>query len=104
MKKVAFKMQLKPGKEEEYKRRHDEIWPELRDALKDAGIYDYTIFLEQESGSLFAVQMLEEGHKAVSLPDLPVMKKWWNYMKDLMEVHPDNSPVTTTLTEVFHMD
>lgn len=97
-------MQLKPGYEEEYKRRHDEIWPELQKALKDAGIHDYTIWLERETGSLFAVQKLEEGHKAGALPDLPVMKRWWEYMKDIMEVNPDNSPVTTSLTKVFHME
>ena len=44
MKRVAFTMQLKPGQKEEYKKRHDEIWPELKQLLKQAGISEYSIF------------------------------------------------------------
>ena len=97
-------MKLRPGCEAEYKKRHDEIWPELIEALKDAGIYDYSIYLDEDSGTLFAVQKLEEGHTTDHLPELPIMQKWWDYMKDLMEVNPDNSPVVTPLKQVFHLD
>ncbi|MEX0771474.1 MAG: L-rhamnose mutarotase [Balneolaceae bacterium] len=97
-------MKLKPGCEEEYKKRHDEIWPELLQALKDAGIHDYSIFLDEETGTLIAVQKLEEDHSAGRLPELPVMQKWWDHMKDLMTVHPDHSPEVTYLRKVFHMD
>lgn len=100
----AFKMQLKPGFEAEYKKRHDEIWPELSAALSDAGISDYSIFLDEETLTLFAVQKLADGHTAGALPDHPVVKRWWAYMADLMEVNPDNSPVTRPLREVFHAD
>lgn len=100
----AFKMQLKSGNIEEYKKRHDEIWPELYQALKQEGIHDYSIFLDEETLSLFAVQKLEPDFNEERLRSLPIMKKWWEYMKDLMEVHSDNSPIAKPLEEVFHMD
>ncbi len=99
----AFKMKLKPGHEEEYKRRHDALWPELADALKQAGISDYAIFLDEETLTLFAVQKLAEGHRADTLPDHPVVKKWWAYMADIMETNPDNSPAWEPLREVFYL-
>jgi L-rhamnose mutarotase len=97
-------MQLKPGFEAEYRKRHDEIWPELSAALSEAGISDYSIFLDEETLTLFAVQKLADGHTADALPDHPVVKRWWAYMADLMEVNPDYSPVTRPLKEVFHAD
>lgn len=100
----AFKMQLKPGNVEEYKKRHDELWPELFNALKKEGISDYSIFLDEETLSLFAVQKLDANFNEERLRTQPIMKKWWNYMKDLMEVHPDHSPVAKPLKEIFHMD
>ena len=100
----AFKMKLKPGFEEEYKKRHDEIWPELSKVLKDAGVFDYSIYLDEETLTLFAFQKLEDNHHADRLPEDPIVKKWWAYMKDIMETNPDNSPVETDLKEVFHMD
>ena len=103
MQKVAFTMQLKPGVVEEYKKRHDEIWPELSEALTAAGISDYSIFLEASTGKLFAVQWLADPHTADQLPQLPIMKKWWAYMADIMEVNPDNSPVSIPLEEVFYL-
>ncbi len=100
----AFKMKLKPGFEAEYQKRHDEIWPELSKALTEAGIHDYSIFLDEETLTLFAVQKLDDDHTSDKLPDLPIMKKWWDYMADLMETNEDNSPVAVPLTEVFHME
>lgn len=97
-------MKLKPGFEEEYKKRHDEIWPELKAALKDAGIYDYAIFLEEETHTLFAVHKLKEGNSADNLPELPIMKKWWDYMSDIMEVNPDNSPVQIPMPKMFYLE
>lgn len=99
---MAFTMQLRPGVAAEYQRRHDEIWPELTQALHEAGIRDYSIYLDVASGRLFAVQKRLPGHTANSLPTLPVMRRWWDYMADLMEVNPDNSPVVQPLLRVFH--
>ena len=104
MQRVAFKMKLKPGVVAEYKKRHDEIWPELAAELKAAGVSDYSIFLDEETLTLFAVQKVSEGNTAVKLPDSPIVKKWWRYMAPLMETHPDHSPVAPPLREVFHLD
>jgi L-rhamnose mutarotase len=100
----AFKMKLKPGRAAEYKKRHDEIWPELAAELKAAGVSDYSIFLDEETLTLFAVQKLSEGNTAAALPDSPVVRKWWDYMAPLMETKPDHAPVTEALREVFHLD
>lgn len=99
----AFKMKLKPGFETEYKRRHDEIWPELAAVLSASGVSDYSIFLDEETLSLFAVQKLAPGHTAGLLPSDPVVRKWWDHMADIMEVNADHSPVCVPLTEVFHL-
>jgi L-rhamnose mutarotase len=104
VKRLAFKMKLKAGKEKEYKRRHDHIWPELKKALTQAGVQDYSIFLDRDTMTLFAVQKLEEENRVESLPQQEIMKKWWDYMKNIMETNPDHSPVTHQLVEVFHME
>ena len=104
MTRVAFKMRLKPGVVAEYKKRHDEIWPELVTELKAAGVSDYSIFFDEETLTLFAVQKLSDGNTAAELPNSPVIRKWWDYMAPLMEVNPDNSPVAKPLKEVFHLD
>jgi len=95
-------MKLKPGFEAEYRKRHDEIWPELSHVLSAAGVSDYSIFVDPETLTLFAVQKLADGHTADLLPSHPVVRKWWDYMADIMEVNPDNSPVCVPLPEVFH--
>lgn len=100
----AFKMKLKPGHAAEYQRRHDAIWPELAKVLSDAGVSDYSIFLDEETLTLFAVQKLAEDHTAAALPQHPVVQQWWAFMADLMEVNPDHSPVCVPLREVFHAD
>jgi L-rhamnose mutarotase len=99
----AFEMKLKPGFEAEYGKRHDEIWPELSRALTEAGVSDYSIFLDAETFiTLFAVQKLADGRTADLLPSAPIVRKWWDIMEDIMEVNPDNSPVCVPLAEVFH--
>jgi L-rhamnose mutarotase len=97
-------MKLKPGHEAEYKKRHDEIWPDLSKALAEAGVSDYSIFLDEETLTLFAVQKLSESNTAHDLPNHPVVREWWHHMAELMEVNPDNSPVSVPLTEVFHLE
>jgi L-rhamnose mutarotase len=100
----AFRMQLKSGVVDEYRRRHDEIWPELSALLHEAGIYDYSIFLDPETLALFAVLKLRDDNQRDTLPSHPVMRRWWDYMAPLMEVEPDNKPVEWPLHPVFHMD
>lgn len=104
MKRHAFTMKLKPGVVAEYKKRHDEIWPELSRAIRDAGISDYSIFLDEETLTLFAVQKQTDNNTAADLPNHPIVKKWWAHMAPLMEANPDNSPKCSGLKEVFHLD
>jgi len=99
----AFTMQLKPGFEEEYKRRHDLIWPDLQALLNDSGIEEYHIFLDEKSLKLFAFQKLKASHTTQGLPQNPIVKKWWAYMADIMETHEDHSPVEIPLKEVFEL-
>jgi L-rhamnose mutarotase len=103
MQKYAFKMRLNPGCEEEYMKRHDDIWPELVDLLKDAGISDYSIHLDRETNILFGVLWRTDEHTMQNLPAHEVMKKWWAYMADIMETHSNNEPVAKELSTVFYM-
>ena len=103
MKRVAFKMQLHKGFEEEYKKRHDALWPELQELLKATGIEDYSIFLDETTNGLFGVLKISDAEMLDDLPAHPVMQKWWAYMKDIMESNADNSPVSIPLKEVFHL-
>lgn len=101
---VSFKMQLKPGFKEEYKRRHNLIWPELSALLTDAGISNYSIFLDEETNILFAVQTLSGNNSSQDLRKTEIVKKWWAYMADIMDTNEDNSPVSKPLEMMFHMD
>ncbi|WP_349294704.1 L-rhamnose mutarotase (plasmid) [Thioclava sp. 'Guangxiensis'] len=103
MEKYAFRMQLNPGCLEEYRKRHDEIWPELTALLREAGVRDYSIHLDPETNALFGVMWRESASAMAPLPDHPVMKRWWAHMADIMQTHPDNRPVETPLVAVFHM-
>jgi L-rhamnose mutarotase len=104
MRRHAFTMKLKPGYEAEYKKRHDEIWPDLVRELEDAGISDYTIWLDPASLTLFACQKIKDHDSSDRLPQTAIVKKWWKYMGDIMETNPDNSPLSVELAEVFHLD
>jgi L-rhamnose mutarotase len=103
MERVAFKMKLFPGFQEEYLKRHNEIWPELVSLLKETGISEYSIFLDKETLSLFGVLKISSALKLADLPKDPVMQRWWTYMGDIMESNPDNSPVSIPLSEVFYL-
>ena len=104
MERVAFKMKLFKGKEIEYKKRHDEIWPELSALLKEKGVQEYSIFLDEETNTLFAYQEQSGNASSQDLGSTDIVKKWWKYMADIMETNPDNSPVTIPLEEVFFME
>lgn len=101
--KYAFKMRLNPGAADEYERRHDALWPELAELLKSAGVCDYSIHLDPETGILFAVLWRRRDHGMADLPAHPVMRRWWAHMADLMATHPDDEPVALPLRTVFHM-
>ena len=105
MKRFAFKMYLKPGCEDEYRRRHDTIWPELVEQIKKAGVSNYSIYWDKETNVLYGYQECEGDSSSQDNTKVDeVTQRWWNMNADLMEVNPDNSPVTIELTEMFHLD
>lgn len=89
---------------EEYRKRHDAIWPELKALLKGNGVSDYSIFLDEETHTLFGVQQQMGEQSSQDLGTLPIVQRWWAYMADIMDTNADNSPVTRPLVQVFHMD
>jgi L-rhamnose mutarotase len=103
MQKHAFTMRLNPGMEDEYRKRHDEIWPELVALLKDAGVSDYSIHLDRDSHMLFGVLWRSDDHLMDDLPAHPVMQRWWAHMADIMQVKSDNAPVARPLVTVFQL-
>ena len=104
MKSKAFKMHLKPGMEDEYRKRHDKIWPELTRQLRQEGVYDYSIFLDRDTGILVGVQKNKGTGGSQQMGDNELVRKWWDYMADIIDVNPDNSPVTVELPEMFYME
>jgi L-rhamnose mutarotase len=101
---IAFRMRIDPVNAQVYRARHDEIWPQLVGTLLQAGIIDYRIFLDEESGSLFAVVTRSRDHHMDTLAATPVMRLWWTMMADLMPVGPDGAPWSRPLEEVFHLE
>jgi L-rhamnose mutarotase len=104
MEKYAFRMRLDPGQEVEYRRRHDAIWPELVALLREAGVSDYSIHLDCETGTLFGVLWRRDDHRMDDLTNHPVMRRWWDHMADIMATNPDKSPVAVPLETVFHLE
>ncbi len=104
MQRYAFKMFLDPGRAAEYRGRHDAIWPELATLLRRAGVSNYSIHLDAETGILFAYLERRDDHTMDSLSAHPVMRRWWDHMKDIMRTHPDGSPLAPALEEMFHLD
>lgn len=103
MQRLAFKMKLNTGQKKAYKKRHDELWPELKKLLKDNGVSEYSIFLDEETNTLFAFQKVSGDGGSQDLANNDIVKRWWDFMADIMEVNPDNSPVSTALEELFYM-
>lgn len=99
----AFVMTVYPDKHEEYHRRHNELWPEMENMLKDHGLIQYNIYLDEETNLLFAFLELEDNHRWDETASTAINRKWWDYMEPVMETNPDNSPVTRNLKEVFHL-
>lgn len=99
----SFVMHLIPGNEVEYKKRHDELWPEMIELLNSSGVTNYSISLCEETSQLFAYAEITSEEMWNNIPNSPVCKKWWSYMKDIMKTNPDNSPVATPLRELFHL-
>lgn len=99
----AFVMHVLPGAHEEYRRRHDALWPELATVLHDHGVGSYSIFLDARRNLLFGYVELESLERWAAIASTDVCRRWWGYMRDIMATHPDDSPVSEDLTEVFHL-
>ena len=104
MTRQAFKMKLLPGMADEYKRRHDALWPEMKAMIHQYGGSDYSIYLDSKTGDLFGVILLEDEARWSQSAETAICRKWWDYMADIMEVNPDNSPVSVPLRPMFHLD
>jgi len=100
----AFLMKVSEGCEQEYTKRHNPIWPELEQVLKDHGVHNYSIFLDPQKRYLFAFAEIEDEAKWNAIAKTEVCRKWWSHMKDIMPSNPDHSPVARDLQEVFHLD
>ena len=100
----AFKMKLYPGKAQEYKRRHDQLWPEMVEMIHAHGGKNYSIFLDESTLTLFAVIEISDEKLWAQGADTAINRKWWDYMADIMETNPDNSPVSADLPLLFHLD
>ena len=103
MERIAFKMKLLTGYADEYKKRHDEIWPRLVILLKETGISDYSIFLDEETNVLFGVLKADKVSALDRLPQNQIMQEWWTYMGDIMETNADKSPLSVPLKDVFYL-
>lgn len=99
-----FKMKLYPGTEEEYKKRHDQLWPEMIDMIHAYGGSNYTIALDPDTLILYGYIEIEDEALWEKGADTAVNRKWWDYMADIMETNPDNSPVCRDLKLLFHLD
>ena len=104
MQRLAFKMHLNVGQKQEYIKRHDEIWPELKQLLKGAGVSEYSIFLDEETNTLFAFQKVSGEGGSQDLGKTEIVQKWWKFMSNIMKTNQDSSPVTIPLEEVFYME
>ncbi|MFY9151190.1 MAG: L-rhamnose mutarotase [Prolixibacteraceae bacterium] len=104
MERLAFKMYLNEGQKEEYKKRHNQLWPELHQLLKDAGVSEYSIFLDEETNILFAFQKVSGEGGSQDLGKTEIVQKWWAFMADIMKTNADNSPVSKPLEELFYME
>lgn len=103
MHRLGFKMKLYAGQAEEYKHRHDELWPELKQLLKEATVSDYSIFLDEETNILFGTLKVKDLEKFNQIPNNSITKRWWLYMSDIMDTNADNSPVSMDLKDVFYL-
>ncbi|QKD05178.1 L-rhamnose mutarotase [Mesorhizobium loti] len=101
---IAFRMKVHPGRIAEYKKRHDEIWPELTQALRDAGVSDYSIWHDAETDFLFATLIRTKDHTMAALPGTEINRRWWKFMADIMDYNDDGTPQVVELTPVFHQN
>ena len=100
----AFRMSVNPGQQGEYARRHKAIWRELEDTLLAHGVRTYSIYLDPETNDLFAYVEFDSEERWAAVAATEVCRRWWRHMRDVMPSHPDDSPISRPLAEVFHLE
>lgn len=99
----GFKMFLYPGMAEEYEKRHNALWDEMKDMIHQYGGHNYSIYLDKETNVLYGYLEVEDEERWAQSADTPINRKWWDYMADIMDTNPDNSTVSTDLVPVFYL-
>ena len=97
-------MSVHAGRQQEYVRRHQPIWPELEEMLLAHGIGTYSIFLDPNTNDLFAYVEFETEEQWLAIAETEVCRRWWSHMSGLMPSRDDKSPVVANLDEVFHIE
>jgi len=100
----AFLMSVNSDAHAEYERRHRPIWDDLAAILKQHGVANYSIFLDEETSQLFAYAEIESEELWNAIAETEECRRWWKHMRDIMPTSEDNSPVSRELNEVFHLD
>ena len=100
----AFKMKLYEGMAEEYERRHNALWPEMRDMIHEYGGKNYSIYLDTDTNVLYGYLEVESEERWAASADTEICRKWWDYMAEIMETNADNRPVRVDLKLVFQLD
>lgn len=100
----AVIMHVNPSMHAEYEKRHNPIWKELEDTLIAHGVLNYSIFLDAGTNQLFGYVEIEDEARWNAIAGTEVCRRWWAHMKEIMPSNPDNSPVSRSLKEVFHME
>lgn len=101
--KKAFRMKVYPDQHAEYEKRHKELWPEMRQMLKEHGVKSYSIFLDKETNVLFAYAEIESEELWNQIAMTDINQKWWEFMEPVMETNPDKSPISQILKQVFDL-
>ena len=96
-------MSVSKGHEAEYERRHNPIWRDLAETLTAHGVRNYSIFLDGETGDLFAYVEIESEERWDAIAQTDICRRWWRYMSELMPSKPDGEPISRPLPEVFHL-
>jgi L-rhamnose mutarotase len=100
----AFVMELTPGCEEEYEKRHNPIWQDLIDVFAQHGVHNYSIFLHEAGHQLFGYVEIEDEARWAAIAQTDACRRWWKHMQDVMRYNDDGTPWAVGLREVFHLD
>lgn len=100
----AFTMKVFPDKKEEYSKRHNSIWEELKEVLKTHGVSNYSIFMDPDSDILFGYAEIQCEDQWNAIAKTTICRKWWSFMADCMVTNSDKSPVSKALKEVFYLE